>query len=46
MNRTRNLKWIVLAIFLIGSIVVAQDFQRRYGGRRYGSDYEERGGVP
>ena len=46
MNRIRNVKWIILSLFLIGGIVFAQDFQRRYGGGRYGSDYDERGGVP
>jgi len=45
-NRTLNLKFLLPIILLIGSFVVAQDYQRRYGGNRYGSDYDERGGVP
>jgi len=43
-NRFRNLKWpLVLVCLVVGSLVYAQDYQRRYGG---GRSYDERRGVP
>jgi hypothetical protein len=51
-NRVPNLKWPLIVVgLLIGGLVIAQDYQRRYGGSRYGgrqyeSDYDARNGVP
>ncbi len=52
MSRILHLKWPLMVIgLLIAGLVVAQDYQRRYGGSRYGgsqygSDYDARKGVP
>ena len=53
MSRVGSLKWpLIVGALLIGGLVIAQDYQRRSGrdryggGERYGSDYDERGGVP
>lgn len=52
MNRVPNLKWpLIIVGLLIGGLVIAQDYERRSGGNRYGrggygSDYDARKGVP
>ena len=46
MNLVSNFKWILLAALLVGGFVVAQDYQRQFGGNRNRGQYDERNGVP
>ena len=47
MKLGKNSRWFILILMMVGGLVFAQDYQRRYRGQRNeNQQYDPRGGVP